>query len=253
MVIKLDYRESKLIEAMSSTCSPVVENMLLGDASIHFDLDINENDGTRESECDPQQPSMIIERKPVPDMIASLKDGRYMEQKSRLDASPVPNHNILFIIEGSRTGVPHIHAAVFSLFYHSGFGVLFSTNVSDTARIIVAFDRKLNKDPARIAYYSDSVSQRPPQTPSTYAAFLKPEKKANVCRENAWIIMLQQIPFVSSTIASALMEQFATVPNLVDALRDNPATLDGFKIYGGDGKSRKLSSRVVKTITELLV
>lgn len=246
MVVKIDYRESKLISTLEST-PHTVENLLLGDVSIHLDTQPG-----NEPEPD-AEPAMILERKTVPDMLASIKDGRYLEQKARLDASPVPNHNIVFVIEGPRAGVPHLHAAVFSLLYYSGFGVIFTTSVSDTARIVSAFDRKLNKDPCKIPYYRDQHSTSTPKTSTEYAAILKPEKKANVCRENAWIIMLQQLPFVSSTIAAALMNQFDTVPAMLDILREDPAALDGFKMTGTDGKSRKLSSRAIATIRDLLV
>ena len=136
MVIKIDYRESKLIDAISPLCTPFVENLLLGDACLYQDPPQGAETPIVQ---DPAliTPCAIIERKTVPDMIASLKDGRYLEQKARLDASPVPNHNILFIIEGPRVGVPHIHAAVFSLFYHSGFGVLFTSSVNDTALSLI--------------------------------------------------------------------------------------------------------------------
>jgi ERCC4-type nuclease len=248
MVLIVDYRESKLIDALNSiNATHITQNLLLGDASLYIDPP----EGTSLPFVDSHEhiPEIIIERKTVPDMIASIKDGRYMEQKARLHASSIPNHNILFIIEGSRTGVANIHSTVFSLFYHSGFGVLFSTSVNDTARIINSFERKLNKDPQKTSYYLNSQT---PQTPQTYAAFLKPEKKANICKENTWIIMLQQLPYVSSSIATALMEKYINIPLLIDAIKEDPNILDTFKINGNDGKPRKISSRAIKSITELL-
>ena len=250
MVLIVDYRESKLIDALNSiNATHITQNLLLGDASLYIDPP----EGTSLPFVDSHEhiPEIIIERKTVTDMIASIKDGRYMEQKARLHASSVPNHNILFIIEGSRTGVANIHSTVFSLFYHSGFGVLFSTSVNDTARIINSFERKLNKDPQKTSYYLNS-QQQISQTPQTYAAFLKPEKKANVCKENSWIIMLQQLPYVSSSIATALMEKYINIPLLIDAIKEDPNILDTFKINGTDGKSRKISSRAIKSIIELL-
>lgn len=250
MVLIIDYRESKLIDALNSiNATHTTQNLLLGDAALH--IDPTEETSTPLVDSGEHIPEIIIERKTVPDMIASIKDGRYMEQKARLHASSVPNHNILFIIEGSRTGVANIHSTVFSLFYHSGFGILFSTSVNDTARIINSFERKLNKDPQKTSYYLNS-QQQISQTPQTYAAFLKPEKKANVCKENSWIIMLQQLPYVSSSIATALMEKYINIPLLIDAIKEDPNILDTFKINGTDGKPRKISSRAIKSIIELL-
>jgi len=45
---------------------------------------------------------LIIERKTVEDLAASIKDGRYREQKSRLLAN-FSKHQILYIIEGNVT------------------------------------------------------------------------------------------------------------------------------------------------------
>jgi hypothetical protein len=87
-----------------------------------------------------------------------------------------------------------------------------------------------------------------------YAACLKPEKKANVCRENIWIIMLQQIPHVSSSIARALMDDFGSLPALIESAVSEPERLDTFKLVDPvSGKSRKLSSRVITNIRELLL
>ena len=43
---------------------------------------------------------MIIERKTIQDLAASIRDGRYKEQSIRLSQSNIPNHHILFMIEG---------------------------------------------------------------------------------------------------------------------------------------------------------
>ena len=276
MVIKIDYRESKLIAAIepllaSDGSEAVIENLLLGDVALYktngapVPVVESADSGPDPGPVSDPGPDVIIERKTIADMVASLKDGRYAEQKARLDACPVPNHNIMFLIEGPRTGADHVHAAVFSLFYNHGFGVLFSCTVGDSARIIRAFDRKLNKDPpSRTAYYRldqggiggggiggiGGIGS----TFADYAACLKPEKKANVCRENIWIIMLQQIPHVSSSIARALMDDFGSLPALIEAAVSEPERLDTFKLVDPvSGKSRKLSSRVITNIRELLL
>ena len=278
MVIKIDYREAKLIAAIepllaSDGSEAVIENLLLGDVALYktngapVPVVESADSGPDPGPVSDPGPDVIIERKTIADMVASLKDGRYAEQKARLDACPVPNHNIMFLIEGPRTGADHVHAAVFSLFYNHGFGVLFSCTVGDSARIIRAFDRKLNKDPpSRTAYYrldqggiggggiGGIGGGGTSSTFADYAACLKPEKKANVCRENIWIIMLQQIPHVSSSIARALMDDFGSLPALIEAAVSEPERLDTFKLVDPvSGKSRKLSSRVITNIRELLL
>ena len=42
-------------------------------------------------------PDIIIERKSINDLLASIKDGRYNEQSFRLDKYDLHNHNIYYI------------------------------------------------------------------------------------------------------------------------------------------------------------
>lgn len=44
---------------------------------------------------------IIIERKSLADLEASIKDGRYNEQSYRLSQNSLVNHNIYYLIEGS--------------------------------------------------------------------------------------------------------------------------------------------------------
>ena len=45
---------------------------------------------------------ILIERKSLSDLLASIKDGRYEEQSYRLiHSSGIPRHSIIYIIEGS--------------------------------------------------------------------------------------------------------------------------------------------------------
>ena len=43
---------------------------------------------------------LLIERKTLRDLAASIKDGRYEEQSYRLNNHPIHNHNIIYLIEG---------------------------------------------------------------------------------------------------------------------------------------------------------
>ncbi len=253
MVLIIDYRETKIIESINQIINekqikqikPINKNLLLGDIHIFYDKHQNNTDEL--------QPLIIIERKTVPDIVSSIKDGRYTEQKARLDAAPIHNHNIIFLIEGTRAGTNNVHSAAISTLFYSGFSVLFSTSITDSAKIILSFDQKINKDQHKLPYYSFNSNLNQSQTPTSYAALLKPEKKANICKENAWIIMLQQLPHISSNIATAIIQQYNNIPNLIQEIKNNPTLLDTFKISGSDGKQRKISSRAIDSINQLLL
>ena len=72
-------------------------------------------------------------------------------------------------------------------------------------------------------------------------------------RNNIWHIMLMQVPYVSDKIASSILEYYHNVPNLVYELQQNPDCLNDFKIIDSNGKQRKISSKVVSNIVNLLI
>lgn len=95
MIIKIDYRERDLIELcqnlivspkVSSKLTILTENLHVGDIVI--------------TDTDKQgEELLIIERKSLNDLAASIKDGRYSEQSFRLNQYPTHNHHIVYLIE----------------------------------------------------------------------------------------------------------------------------------------------------------
>ena len=93
MIIKVDYREKKLISNLRrlrdmydyEKITICVENLPIGDIVI-----LDEND----------EEKLIIERKTLSDLSSSIKDGRYVEQSYRLNGESIHNHNIVYLIEG---------------------------------------------------------------------------------------------------------------------------------------------------------
>ena len=137
MIIKIDTREQELFKKCESTISAVPkfadiklvsETLPLGDIII--------NDGT--NDC------VIIERKTLSDLAASIKDGRYEEQSYRLNGLQHHNHNIVYLVEGDmyrfnafkeRIDKQTLYSAMFSINYFKGFSIMRSNNVEETAII----------------------------------------------------------------------------------------------------------------------
>jgi len=93
MIIKIDHRESELLKKIQflidntesfKNIQILVENLPLADIII--------NNGI--------QDLIMIERKSLNDLSASIKDGRYEEQSYRLNGIEHHNHNIVYLIEG---------------------------------------------------------------------------------------------------------------------------------------------------------
>jgi ERCC4-type nuclease len=217
MELNIDYREKALLERF-----PLIQpkNLTLGDITI-------EKEGKE---------LIIIERKTVSDLASSICDGRYKEQSFRLTENPVPNHNIMYIIEGSLDTSCSLNkktllSSLISLWYHKGFTIFRTENVDETSEFIKTLFEKLQKDDEK------------PHVESEYASTVKKQKRDKITEENIHIIMLSQIPGISATIASAIMTEYKTIFQLEKSLQANSACLDNFMC----GK-RKISKPCVEKI-----
>ena len=92
MIIKIDTREVDLYKLCNQkmianeTVNVVQETLPLGDIVI----------------CDKEDKELIVlERKTLRDLAASIVDGRYNEQSFRLNQLNLENHNIIYLIEGN--------------------------------------------------------------------------------------------------------------------------------------------------------
>lgn len=276
ITIRIDVRESDLIKRCE-TISPlfpnikiVTEQLALGDIII--------NDGASEL--------LLIERKTITDLAASIKDGRYEEQSYRLNGIEHHNHNIIYLIEGDfskfnsfreRIDKQTLYSAMFSINYYKGFSLMRSIGLEETANIICNMGQKLSKDRSKPGFYSNSNSKsntlvetnkntadtntdaidsentntntvEPEASSKDYCKVIKKVKKDNITAENIGEIMLCQIPGVSSASALAILEQFKTLPNLIKCINEDKNCLNNISTKDANGKSRKISKTVISTI-----
>ncbi len=146
MKIKVDIREQELLKHINNLISNnpkfkdievSTENLALGDIII----------------LNNEEEKIIIERKSISDLAASIKDGRYVEQSYRLNGLNHPNHNIIYLIEGNinksrfndKTENLTLYSAIFSLNYYKGFSVIRTFSIEETAIFICNTVNKLIK------------------------------------------------------------------------------------------------------------
>jgi len=219
---------------------------------------------------DEEKDVLIIERKSIPDLLASIKDGRYGEQSYRLiHSSGFPLHSIVYIIEGSisqlRTPMERkiVYSALASLNYFKGFSVIRTGSLAETAEYIVWMCDKIERNflKGEFPYYLQAVREPriinddEPQNvlrvadsnPANYCTVVKKVKKENVSPENIGEIVLCQIPGISSISAIAIMQKFGTFPQLLKALQENPNCLDDIG-YDSKGKIRKINKPCIENI-----
>jgi hypothetical protein len=230
-------------------------------------------------QTDSQRQVVLIERKSLSDLLASIKDGRYEEQSYRLihtgDYSP---HNIIYMIEGmfSQLRTPMekriVLSAITSLNHFKGFSVLRTCYLNETAEQIVWMAEKMEKDfqkGKRPAYTistppidptsvdggnnekSTEENQAQPVAADNYCTVVKKVKKDNITPDNIGEIILCQIPGISSVTAIAIMKQYGTFTKLIDNIRINPGELENIVCHN-NGKSRKISKSCVKNIIDYL-
>jgi ERCC4-type nuclease len=236
---------------------------------------------------------LIIERKSVNDLLASIKDGRYEEQSYRLNGLNHHNHNIIYLIEGDVNKVNKfkndtkiekltLYSAMFSLNYYKGFSVFRSFAIDETATIICNMAYKMQKDLAnKKPYYSNAIIEDKinevvvsevveddkvtevaevveeknvcEDSDKNYVSVIKKVKKDNITTENIGEIMLCQIPGISSVTAIAVLEKYKSISNLIKELETNKDTLKDLTYTNSKGQTRKISKTCLSNIVKYLI
>ena len=249
MNIIVDTRESGLITQLKTSNVDI----LISQESLDIgDIHLCKPDGTI---------YMIIERKTIQDLAASIRDGRYKEQSIRLSQSNIPNHHILFMIEGDidkYTPVQYsknplqqsaLYSSIVSMLYFKGFSVLFTKNIQDTSNWILRFADKMirtNETP----YYNTNEQTIQPSV--DYVSHIKMKKQSNITPDNIDEIILCQIPGISNTIAKAILTKYISFKQLLYTLEKTPTILNDFSYLNKQGNNRKLSKTVISNIITYL-
>lgn len=271
MILKIDIRENTLIQICQQNIHQYQGIQLVSEALPIGDIII----------CDENEEYLIIERKTLLDLSASIKDGRYEEQSYRLNGLPHHNHNIIYLIEGemnsfvmksakNKVDNSMLYSAMFSINYYKGFSLMRSSSVTETATILCNMCSKIKRDLAkgRVPYYrnlpltentekngdenSEQSEEKQELEAKNYCTVIKKNKKENITKENIGEIMLCQIPGISSTIAMAIMKNYGSFRELMNAVNIDPHCLDNLCTTDKNGKKRKISKSAILTIIEFL-
>ena len=204
--------------------------------------------------------SMIIERKSLSDLMASIRDGRYDEQSYRLTHSTsLPTlHNVVYIIEGVLTQLKRasdralVHSTMTSLNHFKGFSVLRTASTLETAEYLLTAAGKIqrNLQERKMPWYCNTnhVSATIEPVHAPYCTVVKQVKKENITHKNIAEIMLCQLPGISSTTAVAIVAVFPTMKQLIDALVADPSCLNGISTTSVGGKSRRVSQSSIEKV-----
>lgn len=201
----------------------------------------------------------VIERKTLQDLLSSIKDGRYEEQSHRLQhTTGLPLHNIIYIIEGNLSTITLekerqlIYSSITSLNYYKGFSVLRTTNVNDTADLIISMTKKIEKNSNQGVYPSWNINGTQFENITPYVNVVKKSKKANITVDNISVLMLCQIPGISTVTSTAIFAKFGTLQNLINSLVNDVDCMKDLS-YEQSGKTRKINSSSIQNIKDYLI
>jgi len=241
----LDTREAKLIELIKSISGfkipYTIENLQIGDIILRHTIETKTNIETNSSKTY----NIILERKCLTDMIASIKDGRYKEQKIRLLSEISKNTTttqsiICYLLEGSQNELrlpqdkTMLNGSIISSIFRDKIPILRTYTLQETVDIISRLHDRMLKD---ITDFFPSISETSNNTNATaetdteiiletpannnpennlYLQSIKKCKKDNITPKLWNQMCYMNIPGISSNIAIKIAEVYPTLKSLLD-------------------------------------
>jgi ERCC4-type nuclease len=163
----------------------------------------------------------IYERKTVNDLLCSIKDGRYKEQKNRLLANSSNNN---YIIEGDTItsnknfkNQKILTSAYLNSIYRDKINVFFTTNIDDTATFLLLLVSKIIEKPENYLNETSGITH-------DYIDIckIKSQKNKNIDKDTCYLLQLSQIPGISKEIAKKIKEIYPTISSLIKNLEEQP-------------------------------
>ena len=186
---------------------------------------------------------LLIERKSIRDLEASILDGRYREQRGRLLASCHENKTQpMYILEGSlssgtgRLTKKALMKFINRLIFHYNIAVMQTASLSETADLIQTLVEQWKEDPTSLQRTTELVK---------VTDGIHVQKKANAMDPRQFAICcIAQCPGVSVKAAEQLVTTFGSLPGVLQATIKE---LEQVKVG-----ARKIGPVVSKRLYELL-
>lgn len=195
----IDHREpDKLLELIEKTCSEYVlverKNLSFGDFQF-----LKDDDG----ECQAGV-LMVIERKTKADLLSSVNDGRYRNQKQTL-LENVERSKIYYILEegGELVCDETILGCAISMMVRDGFKIIQTGNIEETAKFIAGLCKRFSKNYEKYFGHAEGdgslniVKRR--QVPSSNDVFLN---------------MIMQVPGLSDKSARVICDKYPSLSSI---------------------------------------
>lgn len=198
--IIIDNRETKIIKNINNNLQFDKENLDIGDIII-------KNDNIE----------LIIERKTLCDLWASIKDGRYKEQKIRLIDYKQKNTNVYlcYLIENDNFDIDFdiLNGFKINSMFRDNIYIIETSNLLHTVSIIEKIIKNFNK-------FSSNFIEN-----NKYFSNIKTKKGDNLTKDICYINQLSQIPGISKKIAEFIASNYPSMPLLINHLQENSYNL----------------------------
>ena len=159
----------------------------------------------------------LFERKTTNDLLASINDGRYKEQKARLKSSNAQSITYIIegdnIISGKNKNQKKLTSVYYNLIYRDNINVLFMKDIEETITFLLLLSTKMIDKPDNflgIIQEKDYID----------VCKIKTEKKMNIDKDNCYLLQLSQIPSISKELAKKIKEKYPSLMVLMTTLRD---------------------------------
>lgn len=201
MFLFVDYRETWFFNYTHETHETHIApaNLPIGDFVISSSENINDI-------------VLIIERKTWKDLLASITDGRFRQQKDRLTTSVQDSNKIVYLIEGNksqlRTPINNriADSAVQNMIFKHNYKVFFSESQSNTHDQILMLYKKLQNN----ELLNDNIPVCP----------IKLQSRKQSVMDNIFATQLSAIPGLSYKSAVVISEKYKNMKALFDAYQE---------------------------------
>ena len=235
MSLKIDHREGKCKEAIQPFIDEYKWNVVFEQLE-YGDFQIVPKDHT--------EPIFLFERKTIADLLASIKDGRYKNQKSKM-LENYKSTQYFYMIEGKlKYSVSPkskqdkiIHSAIINTIIRDKIGCLFTSNYEETVECISSIFMRYIAEPDKYKIESQPIEKQ-----------IIVETSSQDSSQTIFKKMLCQVPHINDKTAQAIVDQWGTMKEFILAFHtktkeEQQKELNQIKVNG-----RKISKRVVEEI-----
>ena len=240
--LEIDYREKCLKDYFEEKPYSNIINLTLGDIVIKYQNNI----------------ILVIERKSVEDLAASIRDGRHKEQKYRLMNSEIELKNILFLVEGELKDMKYgkvdkktLQGSIINTMFRDGINIYRTQNIDETIYFIERTVDKIIKDKKCISNLVQEIKE--PKLDYLDTKVLS--KKKCMTPEVYNQLVLLQIPGVSKIFVESILEKYTSIKKIIqeyDNLETEKEKENLLTELELKGKKRKVGKVVSKRIYEFL-